>query len=155
MNNSEFMSVIVDALHLDEEQIIIIFNLVEIDGREIIDNILNQCDNETFEEFLNGVIIYKRGKKEVNPKAKQKAPLPIKIRKNINNVVFKKLKIAFEFSNEDLVKMFEDAGMTMTKNELTTYFRKEGHKHYRILEDGTLRVFLEGVSKLRNWHENC
>jgi uncharacterized protein YehS (DUF1456 family) len=109
--------------------------------------VLVTCENETFEGFLNGFIIYKRGKEEEKPGTRKKAPLPIKVKKSINNVVLKKLKIAYSLTNEDIVELFENEGVSMTKNELTTYFRKEGHKHYRRLEDYYLKNFLNGIVK--------
>jgi len=35
--------------------------------------------------------------------------------------------------------------MEMGKSELTAFFRKEGHKHYRRLQDQMLRRFLQGM----------
>lgn len=148
LNNSELLFNIVQTLDISGEQIKEILNFGEIEDKEIIDQVLESCDNETFEGFLNGFIVYKRGKEEEKPGVKKKAPLPIKVRKSINNVVMKKLKIAFSLTNEDIVELFENEGISMTKNELTTYFRKEGHKHYRRLEDYYLKNFLNGLAKI-------
>jgi len=148
LNNSELLFNIVQTLDISTEQIQEILKLGEIEDKEIVDQVLEACDNETFEAFLNGFIVYKRGKEEAKPGVKKKAPLPIKVRKSINNVILKKLKIAFSLTNEDIIELFEKEGVSMTKNELTTYFRKEGHKHYRRLEDYYLKNFLTAVSKL-------
>lgn len=150
MNNSELLFSIVQTLDLSTSQINESLTYGEITDQEVIDNVLQECDNETFEAFLNGFIVLKRGKEDEKPGAKKKAPLPIKIRKNINNVIVKKLKIAYSLTNEDLVEIFENEGVSMTKNELTTYFRKEGHKHYRRLEDYYLKNLLNGLAKLEN-----
>ena len=37
------------------------------------------------------------------------------------------------------------AEMEIGKPELTSFFRKEGHKHYRKLQDQILRRFLQGM----------
>lgn len=150
MNNSELLFSIVQTLDLSTAQINESLTYGDIRDQEVIDNVLQECDNETFEAFLNGFIVLKRGKEDKKPGAKQKAPLPIKIRKNINNVIVKKLKIAYSLTNEDLVEIFENEGVSMTKNELTTYFRKEGHKHYRRLEDYYLKNLLNGLAKIEN-----
>lgn len=147
MNNSELLFNIVQTLDISSDQIKEILNYGEIKDDDVINSVLENCDNETFEAFLNGFIIYKRGKEEDKPGVKKKAPLPIKVRKSINNVILKKLKIAFSLTNEDIVELFENEGVSMTKNELTTYFRKEGHKHYRRLEDYYLKNFLNAVAK--------
>lgn len=148
MNNKELLKEIVETLKISDEEVVEILKLGEVTDEIAIDGVFVKCNNETFEGFLNGFIIYKRGPKEEKPGAKKKAPLPIKVRKSVNNVVFKKLKIAFALTNEDLVEIYEKANVRMTKNDLTTYFRKEGHRHYRALDDRYLRVFLEGVSEL-------
>ena len=132
----------------EDEEANVESNSETIENKEVVDQVLEACDNETFEAFLNGFIVYKRGKEEAKPGVKKKAPLPIKVRKSINNVILKKLKIAFSLTNEDMIELFEKEGVSMTKNELTTYFRKEGHKHYRRLEDYYLKNFLTAVSKL-------
>lgn len=147
LNNNELLFNIVQTLDISTEQMKEILEFAEIKDQEVVDHILEECDNETFEGFLNGFIVFKRGKEEPKPGARKKAPLPIKVKKSINNVILKKLKIAFSLTNEDIVELFESEGVSMTKNELTTYFRKEGHKHYRRLEDYYLKNFLNGVAK--------
>jgi uncharacterized protein YehS (DUF1456 family) len=139
--------VIVNTLNISSDEVNKILKLGDIVDEDIIDNVSTVCDNETFEGFLNGFIIYKRGPKEEKPGTNKKAPLQIKEGKSINNVVFKKLKIAFALTNDDIIEIFEEANVKMTKNDLTTYLRKEGHKHYRNLEDRYLKVFFNGVAK--------
>lgn len=146
MNNRELLIAIVDTLNISNDEVEEILQLGEITDEVVRNNVFIDCDNETFEGFLNGFIVYKRGPKEEKPGAPKKAPLPIKVRKSINNVVFKKLKIAFALTNDDLLEIYKAANVKMTKNDLTTYLRKEGHKHYRRLEDRYLNVFLKGVS---------
>lgn len=146
MNNSELLFNIVQTLDISSEQIKEILTLGEIKDTEVIEKVLEECDNETFEAFLNGFIVLKRGKEEPKPGASKKS-LPIKVKKSINNVILKKLKIAYSMTNEDIIELLEEEGVEMNKNELTTYFRKEGHKHYRKLEDYYLKNFLNGLAK--------
>jgi uncharacterized protein YehS (DUF1456 family) len=136
---------IVNSLNISGDQLKKVLRLGDIIDEDIIDNVFTECDNETFEGFLNGFIVLKRGPKDEESGMNKKAPLPIKMHKSINNVVFKKLKIAFALTNDDIIKIYEETNVRMTKNELTTYLRKEGHKHYRNLEAHYLKVFLDGV----------
>jgi len=87
--------------------------------------------------FLNGLINDKRGKKE----GAQPEP-----EKNLtNNAIFMKLKIALNLQAEDILEIMELSDFRMSKHELSAFFRKVGHKHYRKCKDQILRVFLKGL----------
>jgi len=43
------------------------------------------------------------------------------------------------------LKILELANMRMSKHELSAFFRKREHKHYRECKDQVLRNFLKGV----------
>lgn len=95
-----------------------------------------------FAAFLNGLIIEKRGKKE----GAQPAPETCLT----NNIVFTKLKIALNFKAENVLEIMELAGFPISKHELSAFFRKPGHKHYRQCKNQILRNFLQGLKlKLR------
>lgn len=104
------------------------------------------CDNKTFECFLNGFIILKKGKKEVAPGQEERPTLALSDTKPVNNAMLKKLKIALTLQSEDMLEIFELGGMTITKNELSALFRKEGHKHYKICGDQYAKRFLKGLA---------
>jgi len=62
-----------------------------------------------------------------------------------------KLKIALNLKAEDVLEIMELAGFLMSKHELSAFFRKPGHKHYRECKDQILRNFLKGMQlKYRN-----
>lgn len=145
MSNKELLTVIVKKLRISNEEVQKIFELGGITSLDVITNAFIDCENEIFEGFLNGFIIYKRGPKDEKSKKNKKEPLPINVRESTNNVVFKKLKIAFSLTNDDIVELFEASDVRLSKNDLTPYLRKEGHKHYRNLEDYYLKIFLDGV----------
>lgn len=103
------------------------------------------CHNLTLDAFLNGLIIYKRGKQEQKPGAK--APeLNIAKNHNVNNIVFKKLKIALQLTSEDILEILSSVGVEISKGELSAVFRKEGHKNYKECGDRYLRNFLKGLA---------
>ncbi len=79
-----------------------------------------------------------------------KPVLTIKDKRSVNNVMLKKLKIAFSLTADDMIDIFEEAGFTVTKGELTPLFRKEGHKHYKKCSDVFIMKFLMGMEIMNN-----
>jgi uncharacterized protein YehS (DUF1456 family) len=61
-----------------------------------------------------------------------------------NNEIIKKLRIALDLKEVDMIKIFELAGYEIKKSELSGIFRKEGHKNYRECTDQLLSHFLNG-----------
>ncbi|MCW8900285.1 MAG: DUF1456 family protein [Gammaproteobacteria bacterium] len=89
--------------------------------------------------YLNGLINDKRGKKEGSQ--------PVPEKKLTNNAIFMKLKIALNLQSEDILEIMELSDFRMSKHELSAFFRKAGHKHYRECKDQILRTFLKGLQK--------
>ncbi|MFX3672848.1 MAG: DUF1456 family protein [Paenisporosarcina sp.] len=102
-----------------------------------------KCDNTMLESFLNGFIIFKRGKQEPKPGQPER---PALTNERVNNLVLKKLKIALELTSEDMLDILESAGVTVTKGELSALLRKEGHKNYKECGDRYARNFLKGLA---------
>jgi len=98
---------------------------------------LVECSDTELAIFLNGLIIDKRGKKD--------GPLPVPEKKLNNNIIFRKLKIALDLKAEDILGILALAGVKASKHELSAFFRRPGHKHYRDCNDQMLRNFLKGV----------
>ena len=48
---------------------------------------------------------------------------------------------------EEILKLLELAEFNMSKHELSAFFRKADHKHYRECKDQILRNFLNGIQK--------
>jgi uncharacterized protein YehS (DUF1456 family) len=103
-----------------------------------------KCNNSTLEAFLNGFIIFKRGKQEPRPGLPE-TPEQSK-QDNLNNVLLKKVKIALSLTSEDMLDIFQKAGITVTKGELSALLRKEGHKNYKECGDKYARNFLKGLA---------
>ena len=89
--------------------------------------------------YLNGLIIDKRGKRE--------GPQPVAEKDLTNNSIFMKLKIALNLQAEDILEIMDLSDFRMSKHELSAFFRKSGHKHYRECKDQILRIFLKGLQK--------
>ncbi len=96
-----------------------------------------KCSDVLLATFLNGFIHHKRGKKE--------GPAPVPEKRLTNNIIFTKLKIALNLKAEDVLEIMTLANLRMSKPELSAFFRKPGHKHYRECKDQILRNFLKGL----------
>jgi len=105
-----------------------------------------ECTNNLLLLFLDGLITYRRGKSEGRP-ADTKGILP----PLTNNVIFKKLRIAFDLKEDDLIELLSLADFDVSKNEVSAIFRKSGHKHYRECSDDFLMAFLVGLT-FREWN---
>ena len=63
-----------------------------------------------------------------------------------NNLVLKKLRVAFELKDVDMHAVFQTAGFPVSRPEMSALFRQPGHKHYRACGDQILRNFLKGLT---------
>ncbi len=97
------------------------------------------CSDEIMAHFLDGLVIFKRGKDD--SRAPQAVELPI-----TNNTVLKKLRVAFELKEEDMHAVLKAAEFPVSKPELSALFRKFGHSNYRTCGDQLLRNFLKGLT---------
>ena len=96
-----------------------------------------ECSDTLLATFLNGLINDKRGKKEgAKPEAEKRLT---------NNIIFMKVKIALNLKAEDVLEILGLVDFRISKHELSAFFRKPGHKHYRNCQDQVLRNFLKGL----------
>lgn len=97
------------------------------------------CPDVVLAHFLDGLVFSKRGKDETLP------PRPITLPVT-NNMVLKKLRVAFALKDEDLHAILNAANFPVSKPELSALFRQAGHKNYRACGDQLLRNFLKGLA---------
>ncbi len=62
-----------------------------------------------------------------------------------NNDILKKLRVALELKDEDIIHILSLSDFEITKSELSALFRKEDHPNYRPCGDQLLRNFLNGL----------
>lgn len=62
-----------------------------------------------------------------------------------NNDVMKKLRVALQLRDDDIVKILELVDFRITKTELGAFFRAEDHPNYKQCGDQVLRNFLNGL----------
>jgi len=98
-----------------------------------------ECGNAVLAHFLDGLVILRRGRDESLP------PRPVEKRVT-NNVVLKKLRVAFELKDVDMHEILQSAGFPVSKPELSALFRQVGHKNFKLCGDQLLRNFLKGLT---------
>jgi len=81
--------------------------------------------------------VLKRGKREGEQPAAESTMT--------NNLVLKKLKIALALKTEDLISIFKQADLEVSKNEISAFMRNPKQSQYRQLLDQYLRNFLMGL----------
>lgn len=62
-----------------------------------------------------------------------------------NNDILKKLRVAHQLKDEDIIEILELVDFKMTKSALNDLFRKETHPKYTEAGDQVLRNFLNGL----------
>jgi uncharacterized protein YehS (DUF1456 family) len=97
------------------------------------------CPDEVMAHFLDGLVFFKRGKDESRP------PLPVDL-PITNNIILKKLRVAFELKEDDMHAILKASDFPVSKPELSALFRKFGHTNYRTCGDQLLRNFLKGLT---------
>ncbi|WP_368645332.1 DUF1456 family protein [Alkalibacterium putridalgicola] len=105
-----------------------------------------ECTNRTFEAFLNGLIVYKRGRQLSKTGEPVKMTYTLKHDKDVNNILLKKVKVALKLTNEDVLDILEDADVFISKSELSAVLRKEDHRNYQECGDRYARNFLKGLA---------
>lgn len=151
MTNNDIMRRLRYAFDFNDAKMVAIFGLadhkvtrVQVSGwlKNDSDPDYQACNDATFALFLNGLINEKRGKKEGAQPAPEQSLT--------NNIIFRKLKIALDLKDDDILALMDLADLRISKHELSAFFRKPDHKHYRECKDQILRNFLKGVQlKLR------
>ncbi|PNS08316.1 DUF1456 family protein [Solilutibacter silvestris] len=97
------------------------------------------CSDSVLAHFLDGLVIHFRGRQDGAP--------PRAVEKRINNnLVLKKLRVAFELKDVDMHQVFVDAGFPVSKPELSALFRQHAHKNFRPCGDQMMRNFLKGLT---------
>ena len=146
MTNNDILRRIRYIFDFSDSQMIAIFGMADYPvTREQVSDWLKkdddpahrQCSDTLLAIFLNGLINHKRGKKD--------GPQPKPERRLTNNIIFWKLKIALNLKAQDILQIMDLADFSMSKHELSAFFRRPDHKHYRACKDQILRYFLKGV----------
>ena len=146
MNNNDVLKRIRYIFDYSDRRMIAIFAAADVAvTREQVNQWLKKeddvdyksCRDETLAIFLNGLINVNRGRRQ-GEQAKPEKKLN-------NNLILKKLKIALNLSSDGILDVLAKANLSLSQHELSAFFRKPGHKHYRECKDQVLRNFLNGL----------
>ncbi len=148
MNNNDIFRRIRYTFDFSDAKMISIFALAEQEvSRAQVSDWLKKEEDPEFRSlhdihlatFLNGLIIEKRGKKE--------GEMPKPEKTLTNNMIFRKLKIALNLKDDDILEMLELANFKISRHELSAFFRKPEQNQYRLCKDQILRNFLQGMQE--------
>lgn len=146
MDNNDILRRLRYTFDLGDDQMIDIFALADATvTRAQVSSWLKKDDDEDFDSiydkdlatFLNGFITLRRGKKD------GEQPKPEKTL--TNNHILRKLRIALDLKDDEMIEVFKLAKLKIGKHELSALFRKETHQKYRVCKDQFLRNFLFGL----------
>jgi uncharacterized protein YehS (DUF1456 family) len=62
-----------------------------------------------------------------------------------NNEIIKKIRVALQLKNSDIVEILKLVDFRITESELSAFFRAEDHPKFKPLGDQILRNFLNGL----------
>ena len=149
MKTNDILYKIQKALNLSQKEILEAYKLAEykMDATHL-DSLLKRRQDEgsklcSYEElglFLDGFVILKRGpspKKSNNDEAVELT----------NNLILKKLRIALELKEAETEIIFSLGEAELSKQQLASLFRKEGHKNFKECSDELLMAFLDGLDE--------
>lgn len=146
MNNNDILRSIRYTFDFNDATMIEIFGLADMAvSRADVSDWLKKEDLPEFQpindfklaSFLDGLINYKRGKKDGENRVPEKSLN--------NNIILRKLKIAFDLKDDDVLEILSKAGKHISKHELSAFFRKPEQSQYRPCLDQVLRNFLHGL----------
>ncbi len=149
MNNSDVLRSIRYALNVPDAKLIEITALAgySVLMEDLVDYLKHEeepgyrnCPDTVMSYFLNGLVIFKRGKDETRPPPPLELPVT-------NNTVLKRLRVAFELKESDLIALIEKSGvLKVSKSEIGAFFRNRDHRNYRECGDQYLRNLLKELA---------
>lgn len=149
MLNNDILRSVRYMLNLNNDQMVAILALTDTDVlpaqiatwvKKEEEEGFSLCPDIVMAQFLNGLIYSRRGKDDSKPAPKIE-------RKITNNLVLKKLRIAFELKSDDVLAILQEQEFRVSMPEITAMMRNPDHKNYRECGDQFLRYFLRGLTQ--------
>ena len=97
------------------------------------------CPDVLLAAFLDGLITSRRGTRESATDAAETLN---------NNLILRKIRIALELKDAEMIRILDAGGMEISKSELSALFRKPGHRNFVRCKDQLLRKFLGGLAAI-------
>jgi len=149
ISTNEILYRIQKALNLTSEEMLEAYKLVEYKMEAShLESLLKRSQDDGFsvasyEElglFLDGLVTLKRGPSPKKANEDEAVELT-------NNLILKKLRIALELKEAETEIIFGLADVELSKQQLASLFRKEGHKNFKECSDELLMAFLDGLDE--------
>jgi uncharacterized protein YehS (DUF1456 family) len=146
MDNNDILRSLRYTFDLNDDQMIDFFGSggLEVTRTQVCDWLKREDDPELkaiydhhLASFLNGFINEKRGKKEGEQAVAEK--------KLNNNIVLRKLKIALNLKDSDILEILMLVDFQLSKSELSAFFRKPDQSQFKMCKDQIMRNFLHGL----------
>jgi uncharacterized protein YehS (DUF1456 family) len=99
------------------------------------------CDDTVMTYFLDGLIIYRRGRQDNAPVMVRPVAAPL-----TNNLILRKLRIALELNDEAMINILKLAEVHISKSQLSAMFRAVEHRNYKECGDQFMRNFIRGLT---------
>ena len=150
MKHNDVLRSIRYMLDISDSQLLSIIKLakpdIELDRNAVIAYLKKDdepdflpCPAKVMAAFLDGLVYHRRGRDDSRPQLDTVPPIS-------NNMVLKKLRVAFELKDADMTSIMQSVGVSVGKSELSALFRAPGHQNYRNCGDQWLRNFLKGLT---------
>lgn len=148
MDNNDILRSLRYTFDLSDDQMIKLFGSggLEVTRTQICEWLKREDDPELkaiydfqLASFLNGFINEKRGKKD--------GEQPVAEKKLNNNMVLRKLKIALDLKDTDILEVLMLVGFHLGKSELSAFFRNPSQSQFKFCKDQIMRNFLHGLKK--------
>lgn len=148
MNNNDILKRLRYTLDLNDTQMVELYQAaptpitrVEVSDwlKKEEDEDFTELNNLMLDVFLNGLIEFKRGKKE--------GVVMVASENLSNNDILKKIKIALNLKSADIIAIMALKDRKMSETELSAFLRNENHNHFRPFQDQYLRNFLSGLQQ--------
>ncbi len=148
INTNEILYRIQKALNLTTEEMIATYKLEAYEMKPShLEALLKRrndkdfmlCSYEELGVFLDGLVTLKRG-----PSPKKNSDEVVEL---TNNLILKKLRIALELKEAETEIIFGLGDVELSKQQMASLFRKEGHKNFKVCSDELLMAFIEGLDE--------
>jgi len=148
LKTNDILYKIQKALNLSQEEMLEAYKLADYKMEAThLDSLLKRrqeegsklCSYEELGVFLDGLVILKRG-----PSPKKQNDEAVEL---TNNLILKKLRIALELKEAETEIIFSLGEAELSKQQLASLFRKEGHKNFKECSDELLMAFLDGMDE--------
>ncbi len=153
MKTNDILYKIQKALNLSQEEMLEAYKFAEYPMNAThLDSLLKRrqddssklCSYEELGVFLDGFVILKRGPSPKKPDNGKQNDDAVAL---TNNLILKKLRIALELKEAETEIIFSLAEVELSKQQLASLFRKEGHKNFKECSDELLMAFLDGLDE--------